>query len=118
MPAVPYLSFGETSGFVAAVLIMLIIAGSLYVVSQEMALSPLRRHKVIRHRSARLGRVLLALERPSAPTGVKVVPCRPVLTLRDFSYDAWKQDRRCRRGGSCRLRSLGTPSVYALGRDR
>jgi hypothetical protein len=60
---VPYPSFGETSGFVAAVLIMLIIAGSLYVVSQEMALSPLPatwRHIVIRHRSARLGRVLLA----------------------------------------------------------
>jgi hypothetical protein len=55
---VPYPSFGETSGFVAAVLIMLIIAGSLYVVSQEMALSPLPatwRHNVIRHQSARLG---------------------------------------------------------------
>jgi hypothetical protein len=42
MPAVPYPGFGETSGFVAAALTMLIIAGSLYLVSQEMALSPLR----------------------------------------------------------------------------
>ena len=32
----------ETSGFLASVLIMLIITGSLYLVSQEMALSPLR----------------------------------------------------------------------------
>ena len=55
--------FGETSCVLASVLIMLIIAVSLYVVSQEMALSPLLatwRHKVIGHRSARLGRVLLA----------------------------------------------------------
>jgi hypothetical protein len=38
----PYPGFGETSGFLASVLIMLIITGSLYLVSQEMALSPLR----------------------------------------------------------------------------
>jgi len=44
-----------------------------------------------------------------AHTGAKVVPCRPVQALRDFSYDAWKQDRRCGRQLS------STEPGYALG---
>jgi hypothetical protein len=60
-----YPGFGETPGFLAAVLIMLIIAVSLYLVFKHKKWLGVHawqtwRHKVIGHRSAPLGRVLLA----------------------------------------------------------